>query len=80
MLAAISKNLEGVHMGFLRQVTGNASKWQSYGTWESATAASVLKEGGIHTHRTYIYKLQATVAKWVVLRPILEVCDMETVY
>ena len=54
----MSKKLEGVHMGFLRQVTGNTAKWKRDGTWRNAAAASVLKEAVIQTLGTYIDKRQ----------------------
>ena len=41
---------------------------------------SLLKEVGTRTLGTCIDKRHATVAKWVALRPILEVCDRETGY
>ena len=67
-------------MGFLRQVTGQKEKQNKYGTWISAAAARVLKEAGTQRLGTYIEKQQTIVAEWVVLRPILEICDMETGY
>ena len=58
LLEEMSKKLEGVHMGFLRQVTGNTAKWKRDGTWRNASAASVLKEAVIQTLGTYIDKRQ----------------------
>ena len=43
-------------------------------------AVSVLKEAGTQTLGTYIDKRQEAVAEWVMLRPMLEVCDRETRY
>ena len=73
LLAAISNNLEGVYVGFLRQVTVKMAKQKRDGTWRSAAANSVLKEAGTQTPGTYIDEQQATVSDWVALRPILEV-------
>ena len=42
--------------------------------------AKVIKEAGTQTLGAYIDKPQATVAEWVALRPILEICDKETGY
>ena len=78
--AAISRKLEGVHVGFLIQVTGQTAKRQRYGTCRSVVAASVLKGEVTQALRTYIEKRQEKVAEWVVLSPILEVCNRETVY
>ena len=67
-------------MGFLQQVMGQKSKRQRDGTWRSASAARELKEAGTQTLGTYIDKQQSTVAELVVLRPIIEVCDMDIGY
>ena len=41
---------------------------------------TVLEKAGTQTLETYIERRQAIVAEWVALRPILEVCDIETGY
>ena len=74
------RNLEGVHVGFLRQVMGKTSKRQMDRTWRSAEAASVIKETGTKTLRMYIDKCQEKVVEWVELSPIFEVSDRETGY
>ena len=76
----MSRNLEGVHVGFLRHAMGLKSKRQRDRTWRSAAAARVLNKAGTQTLGTYIDKRQVTVAKWVALIPILEICDRETDY
>ena len=77
---AISRNLELVHMGFIRKMTGHMEKRQRDGTWRSEAVAKVLKEAGTKTLGAYIDKRQATVAEWVALRPILEIFYRETGY
>ena len=49
-----------------------------YGTCRDATEVSLLKEDGTQTLETYIDKGKVTVAEWVALRPIIEVCDRDT--
>ena len=49
MLAAMSRNLEGVHVGFLRQVMGKNPKRQRDRTWRNVVAEKVLKEAVIQT-------------------------------
>ena len=71
LLVAISLNLEGVHVGFLRNLTGQKSKRQRDGTWRSEAEVKVINETGTQTLGAYINNRQATVAEWVVLRPIL---------
>ena len=44
------------------------------------SAENILKKTGIQSLGAYIDRRQATVAKWVTLRPILEVCNRETGY
>ena len=75
LLTEISRKLEGMHVGFLRQVMGQKSKRQREGTRRSVVEVGVIKESETHTLWLYIDKRQATVAKWVVLRPILEIFD-----
>ena len=67
----MSKNLEGVHVGFLRKVLVKTVNWQRYGTWRTAAASRVLKESGTQTLGMYTDKLQETVAEWMMLMPIL---------
>ena len=76
----MSRKLEGLQVGFLRQLTGNKATQHGGRTWRSAAEARVLKESCTHTLGTYIDKIQATVAEWVELIPILKVCNMDTVY
>ena len=75
MTAAMSRNLEVVHVGFLVQVTGQNSKRQMDDTWEIAAEVRVLKEEGTQILGAYIDKQQVTVAEWVVLSPILDIFD-----
>ena len=74
LLATISRKLEGVHVGILRNITGQREKKQRGGTWRNEAAAKVLKEAGTHSLGAYIDKRQASMAEWVALRPILEIC------
>ena len=76
LLMDMSRKLEGLHVGFLRQVTGQMAKRQREGTRRSVVEVGVIKESETHTLWLYIDKRQATVAKWVVLRPILDIFDM----
>ena len=53
---------------------------QEGGTWRQVAAEMVLEKAGTQSLGTYIERRQATMAEWVALRPILEVCDRETGY
>ena len=46
MSAVMSWKLEGVHVGFLRQITGQKAKRQRDRIWRSEAAEKVLKEAG----------------------------------
>ena len=67
-------------MGLLIQLTGQNAKRQRYRTWRGASSSRVIKEAGNQTLGTNIDKGQATVVVWVVLRPILNICNRETGY
>ena len=49
LLEEISRNLEGVHAGFFRQVTVQKSNRQRDRTWIILAASRVLKESGTQT-------------------------------
>ena len=53
---AMSRNLEGAHVGFLRQITGQRVVRKRDGTWLSVTADKVLRKSGTHTLGAYIDK------------------------
>ena len=59
-------------------MTGQKEKLQKDGTWRSESAENVLKKAGTQTLGAYIYRRHETVAEWVELRTILEICDRET--
>ena len=72
--------MEGVHVGFQRQIPGQRVEKRKDGTWRQVTADKVLEKSGTKSVGVCIDRRQATVAQWVALRPILEVCDRETGY
>ena len=58
LLAAMTKELEGYHMGFFRQATGKTESLQWDRTWSRAEAVTVLKQAGTNKLGTYIYRQQ----------------------
>ena len=48
-------------------------------TWRKVSEETVLEKSGTQPLGTYIDRRQATVAEWVALRPILEVCDKKEI-
>ena len=53
---AMSRKLEGVHVGLLRQMMGVKAKRQRGGTWRSEVVKKVIKEAGTHILGEYIDK------------------------
>ena len=77
---AMSRNLEGLHMGLLIPVMGKKSKRQRYRTCRSEATANGIKEAGTQTLGAYIYKRQDTGSEWVALRSILDIFDRNVGY
>ena len=80
LMAAMLKNIEGVHVVFLRQVTGMKAQSMEVKTWKKEGADRVLQAAGTKPLQEYINKSQETVAEWVSLWPIFKICAKETAY
>ena len=80
MLAPMAQSLEGVHVGFLRQVKNLKAKRLRDGSWRKVAVEKVLQGTGTQPLQTYLDRRQTTVAERVALRPILEVFTNETGY
>ena len=80
LLTKMTKNMEGVHVGFLWKVTGKMASRQWDGTWIRAVTGIFLKEAGTQTLETYIDMQQTTVVEWVALGPIYEVFNRQKGY
>ena len=80
LLTAMSWNLEEVHVGLPRQITGQKAKRQRDENCQIEASEKVLKEAGNQSLGAYIEKRKKTVSDWMALRLILEVCDKETIY
>ena len=57
----MSRKLEGLHVGFLRQITGQRLVLQEDRTWRQVAAETVLDKAGTQYLGTYINMRQATV-------------------
>ena len=68
------KKLEGIHVGFLKQVTGEKTRIKNGRYWWRAKSYNMLQEVGMQPLQTYIDRIQETVEDWLALRTILEVC------
>ena len=80
LLAPMAQRLEGVYVGLLQPVTKSKSKRLRDGSWRKAAAKKFLQGAGTHLLRTYLDRRQVTVAEWVALRPIFDVCVRDTRY
>ena len=78
LLASIAKSIEGTHTEFLKIVTGKRAKQLGYGIWESPGTEGIKEAEVTQSDSIYIQQRQATVAHWVALRPLFEVCVRET--
>ena len=70
----MERTLEGAHTRFLRQITSKRARWKADKTWVIPKAKLVREAAGPQAEMSYIGRRQGTVAQWVVLRPIIEVC------
>ena len=74
---AMEKTAEGTHTNFLRQITGNRARRRTDVTWVTMEAKEVWEAAGTQSAATYIVCRYRTVAQWVALRLIFEVCVRE---
>ena len=58
----------------------NFSTHLYHGTWEKPGSEGVREVVGTHSVITYIGRRQTTMAEWVALRPLYEVCAKEKGY
>ena len=56
------RKMEGVHVGFLRQITGKRAMQRENGTWRKVSEEKVLEKAGTHSIGAYIDRKQATVS------------------
>ena len=61
-------------------VTGKRAKQLGDGTWEMPGAEGIREAAGTQSDRIYIEQWQTTVAQWVALRTLFEVCARDTGY
>ena len=78
--APMMQILEGAHVGLLRQVIVKQEIWRRDGSWRQVMEKVVLQGAGTQPLRTYLDRRQVTFSDWVALRPIFDVCAIETGY
>ena len=80
LLAEMEKKIEGSHKGFLINIMGKRLWRIGGGKWETTGVEVVQKATRMQSTMTYMGRQQETVAQWVELRPISEVCAGEKGY
>ena len=70
---AALKRLEGFHVKAARRMTGLLPKMTG-GTWKYPKTKTVLAAAGLHTIEHYVQVRRARIMRWVVDRPIMELC------
>ena len=74
VLAEMESKVEVTHPGFLGQITGKRARRIADRTWETLRAKLVQEAVEIQSEMTYIRRQQGTMAQWVALQLIFEVC------
>ena len=74
------KVVEGTHLGFFHQILQKRARRQADGEWETPAAEEFIREAGTQLAAKYIGRRKETVAQWVDLRTLLEVCTWDTGY
>ena len=77
---AMLQNIEAVHVGFLRQVTGIKARRFVDKTCQKGGTERVLQAEGTKLLQEYIKKREVAIEEWVALWPIFEVCAKGTGY
>ena len=77
---SMAKRIEVTHTEFLRLILGKRARLLEDGTWETSGAEGIREAVGTQSARIYIERWQETVAQWVALSPLFEVCSRETGY
>ena len=70
---ATIKRLEGFQVKATRRMTGLLPKMTG-GTWKYPKTKAVLKAAGLHTIEHYVRVRRARIMRWVIDRPILNLC------
>ena len=78
LTATVLQKLEGVNVGFLRQVAGMTARKMGVDTWQKEGAERVVQAIGTNPMQEYIEKKKETVTEWLALRPVSKVCAKET--
>ena len=76
----MAKRIEGTDTDSLKIITGKRDRKLGDWIWETPGAEGIREKAVTQSDGIYIEKRHATVAQWVALRPLFEVCARETGY
>ena len=76
----MANRIEVAHTEFLQMIMGKRAKRLGYGTWQTPGAEVIREAAGTQSARIYIEQRHATLAKWVGIHPLFEVCVRQTGY
>ena len=76
----IDRIVEGTHIRFLRQITGKQARRTVEGMWVTPKVEVVQESLGSQSVMAYIGRTHETVAQWMEMCPIFDVCVRETIY
>ena len=76
----MAERVEGTHTEILQMITGKRVRRLGDGTWETPGAEGLREAAGTQSEIIYIEIWKATVAQWVALRPLFEVCARDPGY
>ena len=74
----MAHRIYGIHVGFLIQVEKLKVKKLRDDSWQKVMANKVLQGAGTQPLQTYLDRIWATMAEWVALWPIFDVCARKT--
>ena len=74
----MENRIEGTHTDFLQMITEKRAKLLKDGTRETPGSEGIIDAEVTQLTRIYIEKRKATVAQWVALRLLFEVCMWDT--
>ena len=71
----IERNLSSFQHKITRQLTGRQPRRQGGGSWENPSLEESMVESGFKGIRKYFTWRQNTVARYILTRPILDLCE-----
>ena len=71
----MERSLSGFLHGAARRLTGRQARREKDGDWHYPSLEGAMQEAGLTDIRTSILKRQNTVAQYIAMRPLLDLCE-----